>query len=173
MIAGAVYREGVAYTPDGALYVAAAAGSGISTVLASSFAAVSAPNDTTEDTLATVAIPVLSANGLLRITAIWGCTNNGNVKTVRIRYSGAAGTQYLNLGVTSTAGVTTLTWIGNRGATNSQLGPNGTSTSFAAGSITTSSVDTTAATSIVFTGQKATGTDTLTLEGYLVELVRP
>lgn len=141
-----------------------------------SSAAVSCGADTNEDTLATITIPAnaLGANGRLRITTIWTTTNSGNNKTTRVRYSGASGTQYgLNV-LTTTATAVEMRLIGNRNATNSQVGgmPGGTGGwGTSATAVSTSAVDTTAATTVVITGQKASSGEVLTLESYLVELL--
>lgn len=175
-ISGANYREGVAISPDGAVYVTAQAGAGgIATVLAQSFVAASAPADTTEDTLATITVPAntLGLNGALRIWTWWTMTSSVNNKTLRIRYSGAAGTVYAAPALTTSASLVGLTVIGNRGATNSQVGGPSTTIANSAAAIVTSAVDTTAATTIVITGQKASAGETLTLEGYIVEVVKP
>lgn len=145
-------------------------------VLCKSAVAVSAPVDTTEDTLATCTVPAnaMGANGVLRIRTRWSATNNVNNKIIRTRFSTVAGTTF---GL-----ITTANWgyqqlevtISNRNATNSQEGAQISfvnSALLASSTTTTSAVDTTAATTIVITGQKATAGDTLTLESYLVELM--
>jgi hypothetical protein len=101
-------------------------------------------------------------------------TNSANTKTIRIRYSGSSGTQYLNQAWGSgAASVYVQQIIANRGATNSQVGPRASSNPWTtdAALVVTSSVDTTASTTLVITGQKALGSETLTLEGYLVEVI--
>lgn len=191
--ATAVYNGGIATTPDGAVYVqhtdgatqanptfTGTGGSGYPIILAQSWAAVSGAADTNENTLATITVPAnaMGANGRLRIQTQWTFTNNANNKTVRIRFSGAAGTQYLVNTSASVAGILqATTTIANRGATNSQIGASTlvAATTFGVNGTasTTSAVDTTAATTLVITAQKATGTDTMTLDGYTVELIKP
>jgi hypothetical protein len=144
-------------------------------VAASSFVPVSAPNDTTADTLATINLPPLSANAIVRVTSIWTVTNSANSKTLAVKFSGSGGTNYFAQSFTTVATVVDVRIFGNRGATNSQVGSpsaNAVPGSYSS-SVVTSSVDTTAATSIVFTGQKALGSETITLEGYLVEVYKP
>lgn len=148
-------------------------------ILARSAVAVSCPADTSEDTLATITVPAgaLGANGQLRIATLWSFTNNGNTKSTRIRYSGAAGTKYHETtNWTTQLAVAGSTTIANRNATNSQVGQTLISSTVAsalnpATAPVTSAVDTTAATTVVITGQKATAGDALTLESYLVELI--
>lgn len=144
--------------------------------LANSAVAVSGSNDTNENTLATVTVPAgaMGANGVLRITALWSVTNNANAKTIRMRFSGAAGTVFYSQGLASLVSAHQMVLIRNRNSQSSQVG-------FAAavaatfttttGSPTTASVDTSAATTLLFTVQKATGTDTMTLESYEVEVL--
>lgn len=145
-------------------------------VLGRSAVAVSCPADTTEDILATITVPAnsMGANGMLRITTLWSFTNSANLKTMRVRFGGASGTQYvlLSFNTALTASYSQIL-IGNRNATDSQVGPMAGSTSFStnANSPITSSVDTTAETSIVLSGQKASSGETITLEMYLVELI--
>jgi len=144
-------------------------------VLGVSGAAVSCAADTAENTLATVTIPagVMGTNGVLRVTTLWSYTNSANNKTLRINFGGTA---YLSNVATTTVAVQALVMIRNRGVTNSQVGF--TNATFSAigtttGTLTTSSVDTTSAQSLTITGQKASAGETLTLESYLVELIRP
>lgn len=144
-------------------------------VLAKSGVAVVTPADTTEDILVTVNVPAnaMGPNGLLRVRAVWSCVNNANAKTGRIRFSGPAGTLYIAASFASVSSGEFEATIWNRGATNSQTGaPRGVNSAGAVyGAVSvTSAVDTTAATTVVFTGQKAVGGDALTLESYLVEL---
>lgn len=146
-------------------------------VLSKSGAAVSCAADITEDTLATIAVPakVLGANGAIRITTSWSYTNSGNNKIFRIRYSGASGTAMLLGQATVQLGLFHTQTILNRNATNSQVayGMGITDTGIVAtgsGKITMA-IDTTAATSLVITGQKASAGETLTLESYLVEVM--
>lgn len=155
-------------------------GSGVPVLLAQSFVAITAPAaDTSEQTLATITVPAntLGANGALRITTYWTHTNSVNNKTLRIRYSGGAGTAFLNAAVTSTATSQIGTVIANRGATNSQVGgifSTVTSTfGTSANTPITAAVDTTAATTVVIMCVKALGSETITLEGYSVEFVKP
>lgn len=143
-----------------------------SVILAKSGAAVSVPADTTEDTLATINIAAnaMGANGRLRITTYWTETNNGNVKTTRIKFGG---TNHCSLASVSIAQRGMLATITNRNATNSQWGI-GTFTGtggLADQAYVTSAVDTTSGVTLLITGQKASAGDTLTLESYLVELI--
>jgi hypothetical protein len=150
-----------------------------STVLAQSWAAASGAADTNENALATITVPpgAMGLNGVLRISTLWTTTNNANAKTLRIRFSGAAGTQYFSQNVASSLATGTIHLIANRGVANSQVGyPAGSAATVygpSGNGVVTSAVDTAAATTIVISCQKATAGDTITLEGYTVELIKP
>jgi len=153
-------------------------------VLGSSAVAASAPADATEDILATVNVPagVMGASGWLRLTSLWSFTGSTNSKTMRARLGGIGGTAYLSA-ATTTAGHVSLydrRIIANRALTNSQVGLQTTLLTgqtvvdgFSTAASLTSAIDTTALTTLVFTGQKATSGETLTLDSYLVELIIP
>jgi hypothetical protein len=169
----AITKGGLARTTDGALYVEFASGGLV--VLAQSGAAVSGAADTNENVLASITVPAnaLGANGSLRIWSLWTVTNSANNKVIRVRYSGASGTQYLAQTLTTVASFQHMALITNRNATNSQVGGFSNSQPFATSSsaVVTSSVDTTADTTIILSGTKASAGETITLERYLVELL--
>lgn len=145
-----------------------------SIVLAASAVAIVCPADVTEDILASIPISAnaMGPNGRLRITSHWSFTNNANNKTLRVRYSGGAGTQFWALVQSADSRVVSVVTIANRNATNVQFGDalGFNSTSGGVNSQTPGAIDTTLPTSLVLTGQKAVGGDVLTLESYLVEL---
>lgn len=131
--------------------------------------------DTNETALATVTIPAnsLGANGQLRITALWAASGT-NTKTVRIRFHGAAGVQFINRALTTQVSWMTFTIIQNRNATNSQIGTNeGPNNSFAQNTSAnvTASVDTTLARDIVFTCQLTNTGESCGLVSYSVEVL--
>lgn len=186
-IPGANYRDGVAYI-DGAMCVTPVGSAnitggtitgatGVTSVIGASWTAVVAPADTNENVLATINIPAgtLGTTGGARVYFNISCTNNANVKTVRVRYSGIGGGAYFTRDFASTTGGVGWIELGNRGATNSQIGGSrgltNANSSFVSNVGTTSVVDTTAATTIVITAQKATAGDTVTLEYYIAERV--
>lgn len=144
-------------------------------VLCKSAVPVTAPADTTEDVLYTCTVPAnaMGANGVLRITTRWTITNNANAKTLRVHLGGIGGVDYMGNSVSGVSAQQHQILIQNRGATNSQYGFGASQAPFQAqvAAPITSAVDTTAATTIVITGQKAVGTDTITLESVLVELI--
>jgi hypothetical protein len=125
---------------------------------------------TTETTLATCAIPAgaMGANGCLEVDAYFTYTNSVSTKTIRARFSGAAGSIYGTAGATTNAGTRFVgLMICNRNAADSQVGTNGASYGWPP---ITSAADTTAATTLVLTGHLANAADTVSLESYSVKL---
>ena len=141
----------------------------------SSAVAVPLTGSTSETALATIAIPAgaMGANGILRITPLWSWTNNGNTKTLRIRLGGISGTIFYALATTTSASQRGQTQIANRGAQNSQISQPDTMGAYGLSGTAnkTGTIDTSAAQDLVITGQLGVGTDTITLESYLVEIL--
>jgi len=153
-------------------------------IIGASGASVSCAADTAENTLATITIPagLMGANGILRVTTLWSWTNSANNKTTRVYFgaagAGTGGTLYMSTLYTTTTGTRDQRQIANRNSASSQVGgANGFMTASGwgttTGAVVTSTVNTGAASEVVFTGQKASAGETLTLESYLVELIRP
>lgn len=147
-------------------------------ILGASGVAVSGPADTSENILATITVPAgaMGLNGRLRWEAHWTFTNSANSKTCRVRFGGIGGSAYTSVAFTTTANFRDFKGLANRGASNSQIsvadvfGP-GSSFGGGTGTVVTSAIDTSAATTLVITGQKASAGETITLESYLVELI--
>jgi len=141
-------------------------------VAASSATGMSTTGDTNENTLATITIPAgaMGANGIVRITTVSSHTNSGNTKILRIKFGG---TTYASISVTTTATHRQQTQIANRNSASSQIGSNTSASSFGAssGAAVTSSVDTASAVTVLITGQNGLGSETITLESYLVEVI--
>lgn len=140
-------------------------------------AASSITGTTTETALGTVTVPAgsMGANGALRITTLWSYTNSANNKTIRVRLGGLSGTPFTSLVPTTTAGQRIQTQIHNRNATNSQVSwpaANATTWGTHTSTATTGAIDTTAAQDVAITGQLSNTGETITLEYYLVELIR-
>lgn len=129
---------------------------------------------TAETQLASVTIPanLLGTRGQIRIGSLWTCNSTAGTKTCRIRFSGSGGSLLINPVLSSTS----VTLVDQRvvyaaGATNSQAST-GSNTAFGVTLTSdTFSVDTTAATTLYFSGQLNTTSDTLTLAGYTVEFI--
>lgn len=147
-------------------------------ILGASAVAVSGPADTSENILATITVPAgaMGLNGFVRIAHTWTITSSANSKILRVRFSGAAGTSFFANTLTTFATLKADTIFANRGAANSQVGSSfftGTGGSSGHTAPVAASVDTTAATTIIISGQKASAGETITLESYLVELILP
>jgi hypothetical protein len=145
-----------------------------SVILGSSGAAVSGAADTNENTLATIAIPAgaMGLNGILRVTTLWTMTSSGNNKIVRTKLGT---TDFGAATLTATVAYREQRQIHNRNSAASQVAftqANGSSWGSAAGANQTGTENTATALNLLITGQKATAGETLTLEAYLVELIR-
>lgn len=157
--------------------IAATANLGAPYIIAQSGAAVSHTGNTNETALVTVTIPadVMGANGTIDVETVWSYTNNANNKTLRVRFGGVSGTQYLSNIVTTSVAVRDFRSIVNRNSKSSQVGSHNTGV-LAGGwgsnsaAVMTSSVNTANAVDLVISGQLAIGTDTVTLEYYKVTL---
>lgn len=185
--ANSIVKDGLARSPDGALYVtpsgtAAITGgsisgvSGVPTVTNASGLSVSGTAVTAEEVYRSVTLPAMQANDILRVTAVWAYTNSANNKTLRIRINGLAGTQIFGAIKTTTTNQSITMYIRNANATNSQRvdymavdsGGTFTSTTLGASAIETSA----AGVLLVFTGEKASAGETCALQSSSVELIR-
>lgn len=150
-------------------------------VLAASAVAQALTGTTAETTLATITIPAnaMGPNGMVRVTTLWTSTGNNGTKDPRVRFGGVSGAAYSpqqHTASASTISQMAQTRIANRNATNSQVGHvsgAGVGGWGQSSAVTTSAIDTTAAQDIVISGQLANAADSLTLQSYLVELLRP
>lgn len=148
-------------------------------VLGQSGVAVTAPaNDTAENILATISIAAntILANDALEITTMWSMTGSTNAKTLRIRLGGIGGTAFLSSAQTggTTVAVQNLIIIRFPTTATQKAWNSGNTNVYATGTgaATTGAIDMTALQTLVITGQKATGSETLALESYSVKLVR-
>lgn len=133
----------------------------------SSFVAVTAPADTAENTLLSIALPALEANDNLELTFAITLTGTGN-KTYKIKLGATTGVTFSD--AASTFLIMTLV-LGNRGSVSAQwwdvLGKVGT---VIISSSATSTEDTSASKTLALTVQKATGADTARLERYAIDI---
>lgn len=142
-------------------------------MLAASAADVSAAADTAENVLATITIPggTVKAGSSIRVWPLWTHTNSANNKTLRVRLGGIGGTEYLTITATTTA-TTDRPILIRVITTGTQKGMAAAPVGFGSGAaIVTSSVNMAVDTTIVITGQKASAGETLTLNGYTVEVL--
>ena len=133
---------------------------------------------TAEVDIASFDVPagLIGTNGMLEVTHFWEATNNANVKTMRVKLGGTA--FFANAAALNSSAIflPPITRIWNRNSQSVQMAfaaANGNTTIATGTAKTTGAVDTSAATTLAISGQKATGSDTLTLLGYSVRLVRP
>lgn len=151
---------------------------GVFYVLAASAATgMAVTTGTAETTLATVPIPAgaVGANGVIRITTLWSYTNSANTKTLRVRLGGIAGTSFGATVATTTADVQMMHIIRARNSTSSQVGFAANAGSTFTTTITGAaggSLDMTVAQDLVFTGTTALSGETITLESYIVEILK-
>lgn len=140
-----------------------------STILQRSGSASSVTGTTGQTTLATIPVPALGMNSVLRITTAWTFPNSGNSKTLGIQLGGQTLRNFIQAG----SGAAQENWndmVFNRGATNSQLAVLAISSGGNVSDQNALAVDTSVPTSMTITGQLALGTETLTLQAYCVEL---
>lgn len=124
-------------------------------------------------TLRSFTIPgnTLGPNGALRITSLWSMTNSVNSKSAKISIGA---TDFAAVPVVSGGSLQLETIIRNRGATNSQVAFNPTgaaSSGSAAAAPLVAAIDTTVDQVLMFKGILAVGTETITLEGFIVEIL--
>jgi len=135
-------------------------------------APVSLTGSTSVVTLATITIPagLMGANGKLKIYPLWSTTNNANAKTLRVILGGSTCTTMTSQSVPNNSG---LLIIRNVNSESSQRCSSGLVAGIGAsvGSIAVTSIDTTAAATLVISGQLAVGTDSMTLEDLFAEVI--
>lgn len=118
--------------------------------------------------LASILVPagLMGLNGSIRVSAGTTITNNANTKTLSFALGGAA---LLSVSTTAATGLQLTSIIGNRGALSSQIsrayGNNG------AGSEVTSAINTGVDQILTINGQLGVGTDSMTLDSYVVEVL--
>lgn len=145
-------------------------------ILANSGTSSAAPADTNEDVLATITVPAKSMglNGAVRVTFTAIMTNSVNNKTLRVRFGGIGGTAFYTLVATANDSLSALTIIQNSNNTGTQILASAQTASglgLSTGALPTGAIDTTADTTIVITGQKASAGEALVLKQYMAELL--
>jgi len=112
---------------------------------------------------------VMGANGVIVVRSKWDYTNSANSKTIRVRLGGS---QLGGFVATTSASFGLYTDICNRNSESAQVGANSSGFGGATGNTWTSTIDTSADTTLTLTAQKATGTETITMLGVSVLLQR-
>lgn len=141
-------------------------------ILAQSAVPASVTGTLVETVLASIVVPgaIMGPNGVLRITSTWSHPNNANIKRLIVNLGGAT-FQFISATTTNTSEL--LRTIRNRAAVNSQVSAG----SSAAGAGSTGAVKVTAAINtavdqvLTLSGLLADIADTITLEGYTVEVL--
>ena len=129
---------------------------------------------TNEVALATINIPPLQPNSQIRVNFLFSVNNSGGTKTFRVRFGGIGGTAYYAVTATTSINTQGFATIRNRGSTNSQVGaPSALQLGSSGTALVVSAVDTSAATTLVLTGQLTSGADSINLESYTVEIINP
>jgi len=139
-------------------------------ILAQSGVASSVTGTTSETTLASITIPggMMGANGSLRITPFFSVTNSANNKTLKVKLGSTA---FSSLAVTTSATTTLLVAVRNRGSASSQIAMSSTGVGISTIAPQSGSVDTAVDQVLTITGQLASTGETITLEGYTVEVL--
>jgi hypothetical protein len=129
--------------------------------------------NTSETTLATIALPALGINDRVEVEWLVSYTNNANNKTFRTKLDG---TQFQQLNLTTQQSYRLQTMFQNRASASSQvaLAAGITTGGWGGGSAaaTTMTVDTSTSKNITITVHLASGTDSATLESYNINVWR-
>ena len=142
-------------------------------LLARSAGSVAGPADTAENIVATITVPKIGPNGMIRLSCQVSCTNNANAKTFRVRLGGIGGTIHAEVALASTTGGTFVTTIRNQNSVSAQKAFMHGATNVGVIKVwgeTSNTQDTDAAPTLVVTLLKATGGDTFTLENFTAEV---
>lgn len=127
---------------------------------------------TSETVLATLTLPggTLGPNGSIQADALFSVNNSAGAKTVRFRFGGISGMVFgASVGSTSIGGRATGL-MQNRNNISAQIGSANNAFVAATTAHNTGALNTANAQDIVITGQLATGTDSITLEGYSIRI---
>lgn len=149
-------------------------------ILGASAAAASHTGNTSETIKATVVIPAnaLGINGILRLSSTFSYPTSASAKNMRWRLGGIGGTVCMNFTATTTVNYSDVRRIANRALTSSQIvssssGATAGGQGTGASALIAPASDTTAALDLVLTVQLADGAETIIVESYMVELLRP
>lgn len=145
-------------------------------VLGASGAAVTRTGDTNKTAMATIVVPAgaMGVNGILRTTIhISALTNNANAKTLTVDLGATA---FNAPSFPSVVSARIQSQISNKNSQSAQSGmtsANTVSWGTAGGASVTGAEDTSTAKNLIISGTLASGADNMTLDSYLVELLRP
>ena len=158
---------------DSASYAATVVGAAGAAVAQMSAVPAALTGTTSETTLATITLPSLGANDGVRVTLNWSFTSSVNLKSMFVKINGSTFAQ----NSTSTSGHTASrmeVMVMNRNNTASQLGSifGFGYTAGAAVTFLNPTVETSGSNTITIRAQLASSSETITLEGYVVQVVR-
>lgn len=151
---------------------------GVPDIFAQSAVAASVGATTSETVLATISFSggEMGANGVVEVWASWSNNNSANTKSFRIRAGGIAGTAIFDSSNTTNVSISRPTHLVNVNSESSQKtlasAGQGGGVGSSGGTVVTTTVNTASAWDLVLTGQKANSGDTLTLEGYIVQVFK-
>lgn len=135
-------------------------------------AVVSLTGTTLETELATMTVKggLMGANGKLLVYPLWSMTNSAGSKTFKVKLGGSICYQ---VSLTTYVSAASLVIIRNFNSESVQKTANGLSAGLGAttSAISATTVNTAASQDLVVTGQLSSAGDTMTLEGFLVEIV--
>ena len=154
---------------------------GGSVILAQSGVAITAPDTSVDEPLASVIIPagIMGTNGSLRITSSYSCgVQTANVKTMRVRFGGASGDIMGSYAMANFRSGRWLTEIHNQGQANAQNSGHVNFFGSFGGNLnphTTGAQDTSGNVELQFSCLKTTAAiaELVKLERYIVELLHP
>lgn len=158
----------------GAVVISPASGVSIPFVLDQNAVQVTAPADTSEDTLYTKVIPAnsIGPNGSIRFTWYGSHTSNANAKTWRLKI----GSNVIRaLADTTSVAFSDQFTLLNRNSLSSQVAINSSAgaafSTSSANALSTYAIDFSVDQTMTITGQKASAPDTMTFEAVLIEIM--
>lgn len=137
-------------------------------ILANKAVPASVTGTVAETALATITIPggLMGPNGSIRVTPIFSITNNANNKSLGIKLGGQS---IFAIGLTTNSAYQAIATARNRGSQSAQLSTSGGG--YAAVFTANTNVDTSVDQVLTINGTLANAADTITLEGYTVEVL--
>lgn len=130
---------------------------------------------TVETVLAELLLPaeIIGPHTYLKLTQFWSQTNNANVKTVRQRVNGTLISTSLNLANQAQGQIMCHGLM--RGSVQAQIWNGSLNVPYVltTGALLTTAIDMSVDTTLTITGQLASAGDTMTLEGYILEVLNP
>lgn len=138
--------------------------------LAQSAVAVPLTGTTSKTTLATIAIPAgsIGPNGTVHVTVLFSMTNSANNKSFTVELDG---TTFYGITLANQSALQAISIIRNRNSEAAQAGFTNSTGGIGAASLVTATVNTAVAKNLTITGTLANSGETITLEGYTVEIM--